>query len=66
MCNYEEARCGEHRPLISELEEQRQADLCGFEASLVYIVSFGPSRATVPQKNKFVCEKSKPRRALVV
>jgi hypothetical protein len=27
-------------------EEMRQADLCEFEASLVYIVIFKPSRAT--------------------
>ena len=33
-------------PLIPALGRQRQADLCEFKASLVYIVSSRPARAT--------------------
>ena len=37
-------------PLISALWRKRQADLCEFEASLVYRVRFGTARA-VTQRN---------------
>lgn len=43
-------KAGEHRILIPEPGKQRLADLCDFEASLIYIVSFGTSRATLTQK----------------
>lgn len=33
-------------PLASALGEQRQEELCEFEASLVYVGSFRPVRAT--------------------
>jgi hypothetical protein len=35
-----------HTLLILVLRKQRQAELCEFEASLVYVVSSRPSRAT--------------------
>jgi hypothetical protein len=35
-----------HMPLVSEFGRQRQADLCKFKASLVYIASFRTARAT--------------------
>ena len=34
-------------PLIPALRRQRQADLCEFEASLVYIASSRTARATL-------------------
>jgi hypothetical protein len=44
-------------PLIPALGRQRQADLCEFEASLVYRVSFRTARAT--QKNLVLKNKTK-------
>jgi hypothetical protein len=35
----------EHTHLVPALRRQRQADLCEFEASLVYILNFRPARA---------------------
>ena len=35
-----------HMSLILALGRQRQADVCEFEASLVYIVSFRTAKAT--------------------
>jgi hypothetical protein len=42
----ESKRSGRKKTLIPALKRQRQADLCEFEASLIYIVSYRPSRAT--------------------
>ena len=40
-----------HTPLNPALGRQRKTDLCDFEASLVYIVSFRPERVTLFQTN---------------
>jgi hypothetical protein len=37
-------------PLISELGEQRQADLCKFKTSLVYKVSSWPARIVIQRR----------------
>ena len=45
-----------HTPLIAALAKQRQADLCEFEASLVYRTRSRTARAVIPRnlvsKNK--------------
>ena len=46
-----------YTPLILALGRQRQADLCEFEASLGYRVSFRTARAT--QRNPVLKNKSK-------
>ena len=43
-----------HVPLISAFGKQRQADLCEFEANLVYTASFRTARAT--QRNLILGE----------
>lgn len=33
------------KPLVPTLQRQRQADVCDFEASVIYIVSSSPAKA---------------------
>jgi hypothetical protein len=39
-------------PTVSSLERQRQADFCGFEATLVYVTTSRPATVAVSKGSK--------------